>query len=825
MKKIYNIFKFENLLLIIQFLLIILTFVFWHSRPSIILLISEIILLLICIFMREQFKSVFSPFSIFIIACDISFTIKALNIIYINKFPAKDICTALIWYIIFILGFAMGIFFKNKVKIEKIERIKGVKPLKFIFDRSFDSKRCTLFFIIAIIISLGIYFYKLGTFDISSIFSNVLSNRKKFQNDGNLYIHTLIMVLLKSCFYICCYLVYNKLNEKYKYKYKYFFLTILFIILIFVSFSLGGRGEIIIPALTLLFIRERAGKNLNFKLLIVVVPIVLIFCGWYGMMRDGVKVTNGKVIQETTQNLLNRYVQLDNLIRLSSNPVEYKFGKSFVDFMYSPIPRSINKNKPYPFNSQMTKIYLPEQFERKIVSDFTAISELKLNFGYVGIYIGGFYFSILLLYLWKFFDSKKTLLFVLWYSFMILKPMSLLYGGLINSTANMTIILESVLVLGVWLMISKKEDNKTILENKEQSKKKKIMYVILNGSEYGGSEKHVVDIINNISKEDYEPYLICSPKNEIFEHLNEENKKNVYKINRGISSILKIYSISLKLKPDIIHAHAARAIVLTRFAYLLRKLTFQKGKLICTAHGWVLEYLKHKKMYEKAFLFMKKLDHKTLAVSKYSMDEMIEKGYKEDKMKYIYNGIDNEEMIKNAKLKKDLKKISYIGRFTNQKGIVYLMETIKTFRNSEIKFEIYGKGELKQYIEEVIKKEKLKNVELKGFLDAKEVKNVLYDTDALILPSIDEGFPYILVEAVSCGVPCIASNVGGVSEIIIDNKTGKLTEKKNVDSICKAIKEIEKGDISLLSQNCLKTAKKFSLKKMIEELEKIYRKC
>lgn len=356
--------------------------------------------------------------------------------------------------------------------------------------------------------------------------------------------------------------------------------------------------------------------------------------------------------------------------------------------------------------------------------------------------------------------------------------------------------------------------------------KKKILYVILNGPEYGGSEKHVLDIINNIDEKKYEPYLICSIGNDISKKIDNKYKDNIFEIERGITSIFKIYKISNKIKSDIIHAHAARAIVLTRLTYLLRKLTFKSGKLICTAHGWVLEYLKHKKIYERMFLLFRRLDYKTLAVSKFSMNEMIEKGYKENKMMYIYNGIDNSKIIENSKLKESVSNINYIGRFTNQKGIKYLMEAIKRMsKDNSIKFNIYGKGELEDFIKSEINTNNLTNVNLKGYIDSKDVKSVLDETDVLLLPSIDEGLPYILVEAISSGVPCIASDVGGVSEVIINEKNGLLIEKKNVDSICSAIEKIKGMDIKQMSIECKNQAKNFSINNMLEKLEALYDEC
>lgn len=349
----------------------------------------------------------------------------------------------------------------------------------------------------------------------------------------------------------------------------------------------------------------------------------------------------------------------------------------------------------------------------------------------------------------------------------------------------------------------------------------KILYVILNGKEYGGSEKHVVDIINNLS-DCFEVSLVMSEGNDMSKYINKNKCKTIYYLNRDkLNSILTLKKIINKEKPDIIHAHAARALFMTRIA--AKKYVKKNNKrLICTAHGWILNYLKFSRIKEKMFLLNRNIDYKTLAVSNYSMNEMIDKGYSKDKMSYIYNGIDIKSYNDSAIIKKNVKNINYIGRFTDQKGIDYLLEALTYFKDSEINFRIYGKGEKEELIKDFIKKNDLKNVQLKGYIPADEVINVLHDTDVLLLPSIDEGFPYILVEAVASGVPCIATDVGGVSEII-NNENGIIIKPKKVDLIIDAINEMINTDIEKKSKKCIEESIKFDISTMISNIEKIYR--
>lgn len=348
------------------------------------------------------------------------------------------------------------------------------------------------------------------------------------------------------------------------------------------------------------------------------------------------------------------------------------------------------------------------------------------------------------------------------------------------------------------------------------------MYVILNGKTYGGSEKHVVDLINNLPNE-FEPMLIMSNCIEMYKQINKQKCKKIYLVNRNSPFIInKIRRIIENEVPEIVHAHAARGMFLARIAvkpFVMKN----KVKLICTAHGWVLSYLSFHKLKEKLFLMNRDLDAFTIAVSRYSMDEMIRYGYNAKKICYIYNGIDTDYYNKRARLKETVNNICYIGRFTNQKGIVFLMDVIATMnRNTDIRFSIYGSGEEEDFMRDYISKKHLRNVKIYGFVIPEKVVDVLNEADLLILPSIDEGFPYILVEAIASGVPCVATNVGGVGEII-DGTVGRVVQPRDANAILDGINEVIHDDVKELSRNCLKKSEHFSVSKMVDRTVDVYR--
>ncbi|EPH5488520.1 glycosyltransferase [Vibrio vulnificus] len=347
----------------------------------------------------------------------------------------------------------------------------------------------------------------------------------------------------------------------------------------------------------------------------------------------------------------------------------------------------------------------------------------------------------------------------------------------------------------------------------------KVVYLILNGSPYGGSEKHVVDIFNKVNRE---KKLVYSHGNSLIDNI--DNASGAISIGRGFFGFLKVLRIVKIEKPDILHAHAARGVFFARIVkLLLSKTGFCSFKLISTSHGlWVPPSKKKLRIGSLLHLF-KEQDDITLAVSKFSRKELLDLGYAENKLKYIYNGIDFSTFDSVRTIKENVKNVAFIGRLTEQKGIYYLMELIKRERKSNVSFEIFGAGHLDDYVGKFIAQNKLKNVSFRGHTN--NIKEVFSYTDLLIAPSLDEGLPYTLVEAINCGLPIISTKVGGIPEIVEDGVNGYLVDPGNIEQLCEAFSRIKTADLRSMSLESIKISKKFSLDKMVEAIESEYNKC
>jgi oligosaccharide repeat unit polymerase len=430
-------------------LCILINIPFLNTIAGALLMLTHIMLLFGVTLNYYRSADIFSPVSITFVALIISFSIKGVYILAIEKFNPNQMILPLIYYIIFLGFFIFGLIVKPTKKVPKVYRTLSSRELNI--------SKIKFLALTATLIGFTIFFYKIGTTNLSYLVSNLLNNRRLFQNSGGLYFQTIILLLIQTALYINVIIAYLYKKERWNWV-----IYLVLAINLFITFSLGGRGMIIIPVITIFFYKFKITNTVDWKKIFIFGFFFIAFSGWYGLFRDG--LTTGFIssykqlgILEFVENILNRYVQFDNFIRLVDNPVDFTFGKSFVDFILSPIPRSILPIKPYNFNSQMTQIYHPAQFANFIVTDFTMLSELLLNFGTLGLVLGGFIFGILIGYFNKIYTTSKDVFFYFWYPFMMLKPMSVLYGGMINSTVNMMILLETPIIVALWLFYTKKK--------------------------------------------------------------------------------------------------------------------------------------------------------------------------------------------------------------------------------------------------------------------------------------------------------------------------------------------------------------------------------
>jgi len=265
-----------------------------------------------------------------------------------------------------------------------------------------------------------------------------------------------------------------------------------------------------------------------------------------------------------------------------------------------------------------------------------------------------------------------------------------------------------------------------------------------------------------------------------------------------------IKSLFLLRKYDVVLLGDA---VLCPLGYILKR--FYKKPVISIVHGLDLTYPLF--FYQKFWIkkCVKKMD-KLIAVGHETIEAGVRRGIPRNKFVFIPNGIDTKKFLewhKRQELEKIVgeslkgKKILLTtGRLVSHKGVDWFSQNVVPYLPENVLYLIAGDGEKRKTIEKIIREKKLeKKIRLLGKVSFKELK-ILYNTaDIYIKPNIKisgtiEGFGLVVIEAASCRLPVIASNLEGLKDAIKEGKNGFFVEPGNAEAFLKRINELLSQD-------------------------------
>jgi glycosyltransferase involved in cell wall biosynthesis len=329
----------------------------------------------------------------------------------------------------------------------------------------------------------------------------------------------------------------------------------------------------------------------------------------------------------------------------------------------------------------------------------------------------------------------------------------------------------------------------------------------------GGITIHVENLIKHI--DDCEFHILTYYSKDY--HQKYENVV-IHKVPyipkmRGLSYMLNAYKtgkeIIRKERIDLIHSHYAfpQGVV----GGLL------KGNLpyILTLHGSDVLKLSKSIIGKPFFNYAVGKADKIICVSEFLKNNL--RSDFNNKAIVIPNGVDFNIFYEGDDLDYGL----FVGVFVKQKGLDVLIEAIKDI---DFNFKLIGDGPLFNKIKERIEKENMKHVELLGKKSQTEVAEYMRNCSFLILPSISEGLGMVLLEAMACGKAVIATNVGGIGEIVKDNYNGFLIPPNNPKILKEKINMLI-NDIDLrkrFGRNGKKFSKNFSWENVAKKVRAIY---
>lgn len=314
----------------------------------------------------------------------------------------------------------------------------------------------------------------------------------------------------------------------------------------------------------------------------------------------------------------------------------------------------------------------------------------------------------------------------------------------------------------------------------------KILYVIT-GLGLGGAEKVVADLADQ---------MIAFGHNVKIAYLTGEilvkpASSDVEIIALGLNSLKDFLIASKKyqrliksFRPEIVHAHMVHANIFAR----LNRTFCPVPKLICTAHS----SNEGGRVRMMAYRLTNGLSDVNTNVSQEATQAMVNKGaFTKSNVVTIYNGIDLNKFKNNSRsISEEPSTLNLIavGRFTDAKDYPNLINAFAILKknNRAIKLTIVGDGELKPQIESLIKEFNLdKDITLLG--RRSDIAELLSQADIFVLSSKFEGFGLVVAEAMACECYVVATDSGGVAEVMGD--TGYLVPIQNSQALAGALQD------------------------------------
>ena len=346
--------------------------------------------------------------------------------------------------------------------------------------------------------------------------------------------------------------------------------------------------------------------------------------------------------------------------------------------------------------------------------------------------------------------------------------------------------------------------------------------------ERGGAETYLYNMLDN-PEEDISIHVICNHRGSAHDRL-EERTGDIETVRMrhilDIGAARRIATYCKEKDIDIIQAHFLRE----NYIAVLSKLFNPRIRIIWTAHliqqnNWIIRFLNR--------IFSSFID-RIICVSKAVEASIIEEGISEDITQVIYNGVDTKyfKYIENGireelSVPSDTLLLTTIARFHKEKGHSFLMDALKELKEYIPNFRalLLGEGKERDTIEDMMEEYGLdEQIMILGYTG--DIIRILSATDIYLSPSKMEAISFSILEALSCGVPVVATHVGGVPEIFEKGNCGILVPFGDEKVFAKAIVELynSRSEYRHMRENCRNIVEEhFSQENMLKDTYGLYR--
>ncbi len=322
--------------------------------------------------------------------------------------------------------------------------------------------------------------------------------------------------------------------------------------------------------------------------------------------------------------------------------------------------------------------------------------------------------------------------------------------------------------------------------------RKKILHVV---EAFGGGVYTFLVALANASCQEYDVTILYGVRNQTPENIEKDFDERVHLIKtkhftrkisptKDLLSLFEIRKTIKKLKPEIVHLHSSKSGLLGRIG-----INCEKRRVFYTPHGYSFLKEDDSRVKREIYYFLERVgalaNCKTIAVSKgeYDVARIISKN-----CTYVNNGIElpKEKLSMHPEINTENPVFVTLGRISYQKNPSLFNDIAKAF--PDFKFIWIGDGDLRDELTS-------ENIEITGWANHKDALDYLIKGDIFLLPSLWEGLPISLLEAMYLGKICIVSNIIGNKDVIKTATNGFIAS--NFSDYVNIINDIIKGNYKI----------------------------
>lgn len=364
----------------------------------------------------------------------------------------------------------------------------------------------------------------------------------------------------------------------------------------------------------------------------------------------------------------------------------------------------------------------------------------------------------------------------------------------------------------------------------------------------GGTRRHLLDIVEHIDRTRFDVAVICAATRDA------SFADDVARMRATGTHVVVVPSLVREIDPrkdlsafkaicaelckggyDVVHTHCAKAGFLGRLAARRAGVS----AIVHTPHVFPFRMdvgaVKQRGYFMLERMCAARTDRMICVYAGQEQDAL--RLVSSSRVEVIVNGMDAGPAMTEADrvgarsklgLADDATVVGTVGRCSAQKGHRYFVGAAHEIgkRHPNAVFLLVGDGELVAETRALVKKEGIEDRFV--FVDDEETAGRLYmpAMDVFVLPSLWEGLPYALLEAMAAGVPVVAADVGGVGEVVVQGETGVLIAPRDASALAREVCELLGDPVrcnSLAAAGRERVLREFQLSEMVGKLQKLYK--